>query len=95
MPRLFIRHEPVDCTVTSGFTSGRFTVRKKELTNRGISLDKFDYDYVYGCIAHEGKIWAARSFWIHASGLLVQITSVELEDQPCVQEMLLADMILP
>jgi len=94
MARLFIRHKPVDCTVTSGFTPGRFTVLKQVLVDAGIDLDPYSYDLVYVCIAHNRDIWAARSFWIHADSALVQVRAVVLEDQPCVQEMLLADMIL-
>lgn len=94
MARLFIRHKPVECNVTSGLTPGKFTVRKQVLLDAGLSLDKFDYDYVYVCIAHNNQIWAGRSFWLHGSAVFVQITAVLLEDQQCVQEMLLADMIL-
>jgi hypothetical protein len=95
MARLFIRHEPVDCHVQPGLRAPHvFVVRRLSLTNNGISLDSYLNDCVYVCIVHEGVVWAARSLHSHEDTSLVRILCSKLEDQPCVQQMLLADMLL-
>lgn len=95
MPRLFIRHKPVDCTVTVGASSPHmFLVRRDVLADHRIRLDAYLLDCAYICIAHDGHIWAARSFGAHPESSIVRIQCVKMEDQPCVQEMLLADLIL-
>lgn len=95
MARLFIRHKPVDCTVQVALSSPHlFLVRRDILTYYGIRLDAYLLDCAYVCIAHDGKIWAARSFGAHPESSIVRIQCVPMDDQPCVQEMLLADMIL-
>lgn len=94
MARLFIRHKPVGETVTAGLTQNHFTVRRTTLEKYGISTFNNDMDFTYVCVVHEGTCWAARGFFVHGSGTLVRIQCVNLEDQPCVQQMLLADMIL-
>jgi hypothetical protein len=94
MARLFIRHEPVACTVTHGLSQGKFTVRRQVLQDAGIDVTSYSTDFVYVCIVYKGVVWAGRRFWLHSGGSLVQITAAPMEDQPCVQQMLLADMIL-
>lgn len=95
MARLFIRHQPVDCTVQIGKSNKNlFLVRRSALTDNGIRTDAYLLDCVYVCVAHEGQIYAARSLAVTRDSSIVRIQCVPLEDQPCVQEMLLADMIL-
>lgn len=95
MARLFIRHKPVDCTVAEGLNAPHvFIVRRTSLTDNGISLDAYLLDAAYVCFANSGVIWAARSFYSHPDSALVRVSCVKMDDQPCVQQMLLADMIL-
>lgn len=95
MARLFIRHKPVDCTVQPGVRAPHvFIVRRLVLSEHGIHLDEYLLGCVYVCIVHEGVVWAARSFHSHQDTSLVRVLCSKLEDQQCVQEMLLADMIL-
>lgn len=95
MARLFIRHQPVICTVQQGKSSPHlFLVRRDVLIEHGIRPDAYLLDCVYVCIAHEGQIWAARSISARNDSSIVRVQCVLMEDQPCVQEMLLADMIL-
>ncbi|AXC36496.1 hypothetical protein HOT57_gp52 [Pseudomonas phage phCDa] len=95
MARLFIRHQPVMCTVQQGKTSNHvFLVRRDVLTAHGIRLDSYLLDCAYVCVAHDGQIWAARNLWARPDSLIVRLQCVLMEDQPCVQQMLLADMIL-
>ena len=95
MPRLFIRHKPVDCTVQPGIRAPHvFVMRRSALTDNGLSMDSYIHDCVYVCIVHEGIVWAARSFHGHNDTSLVRVLCVPLEDQSCVQQMLLTDMIL-
>lgn len=95
MPRLFIRHKPVDCTVNVGVSGPHlFLVRRDVLAANGIRLDAYLLDCTYVCVAHDGQIWAARSFGAHPESSIVRLQCVKMEDQPCVQEMLLTDMIL-
>jgi hypothetical protein len=95
MARLFIRHKPVDCNVQMGKSSeNMFLMRRDVLTAHGISLDAYSIDCAYVCVAHEGKIWAVRSFGAHPESSIVRVQCVPLDDQPCVQQMLLTGMIL-
>ena len=94
MPRLFIRHEPVDCTVTEGLRAPHiFIVRRRVLVGHGITLDN-TLDLSYVCFAHNGDVWAARTVYTHPDNSLVRVLCVKMDDQPCVQQMLLTDMIL-
>lgn len=95
MARLFIRHKPVDCNVSPGLnTPGRFMLRRSVLIEHGIRLDAYLTDCAYVCFADKGEIWAASSFYSNTDTELVRVVCVRMEDQSCVQEMLLADMIL-
>lgn len=95
MARLFIRHKPVECTVNVGLSNKHlFLVRRDVLAAGGIHMDAYLLDCAYVCIAHEGVIYAARSFSANYDSSIVRVQCVPLEDQPCVQQMLLTDMIL-
>ena len=95
MPRLSMRHEPVDCTVNVGASSPHlFLVRRDVLAANGIRLDAYLLDCTYICVAHDGQIWAARSFGAHPESSIVRVQCVKMVDQPWVQQMLLADMII-
>lgn len=94
MARLFIRHKPVEETVTHGLTENHFTVRRTTLGKYKISTFNNDLDFVYVCIVHNSLCWAARGFHVHGSGTLVRITCEPFNDDPSGQEMILADMIL-
>lgn len=95
MARLFIRHKPVNCTVQPGLRAPHvFVMRRAVFVDHGLSLDSYILDCVYVCFVHEGTVWAARSFHSHNDTSLVRVLCSPMEDQPCVQEMLLADLIL-
>lgn len=94
MARLFIRHKPVESDILPGFEENRFIMRAEFLPANGISLDNADMDFVYVCIVHNGKCWAARQFIFNDSSVLARIVCVPFNDDPSGQEMLLADMIL-
>lgn len=95
MARLFIRHKPVECAVQPGLRAPHvFIVRRLVLTDHNINMDKYLLDCAYVCFTHEGVVWAARSFHAVNDSSLVRVLCVKLEDQECVQQMLLTDMIL-
>lgn len=94
MARLFIKHQPVECEVSVGHRQGSFNIKKQILVDANLTLLPNTLDVAYVCVVHEASVWAARNFMIHNSSTMVQLTCVKMEDQPCVQEMLLADMIL-
>lgn len=95
MARLFIRHQPVDCNVQPGVRAPHvFVMRRSVLTDHGLSMDAYLLDCAYVCFVHEGIVWAARSFHAVSDSALVRVLCSPMDDQQCVQEMLLADMIL-
>lgn len=95
MARLFYKHEPVECYVQPGVRAPHvFIVTRKTIQLLDINLDEYLSGCVYVCIVHDGVVWAARSFHSHQDTSLVRVLCSKMEDQPCVQEMLLADMIL-
>ena len=95
MARLFIKHQPIDCAVQLGFKAPHvFMVRRKVLTDAGMKMDEYLQFCKYICFVHESAAWAALSMHGHHDTKLVRVLCAKMEDQPCVQEMLLADMIL-
>lgn len=95
MARLFIRHQPVGCEVEESVLGNRFYVYPHILEEHGLYLQygPINTDVAYVCVVASGKCWAARHF-IAMGNKQIRIDCVLLEDQPCVQKMLLADMIL-
>ena len=95
MARMFYNHKPQDIGVERTVNHENvFWVSKSCLQNAGIDTNRLADVCAYVCVASEGHIWAALSMYVTAGGLNVIMKTIKMEDQPCVQEMLLADLIL-
>lgn len=88
MARMFIKHEPIalrNAPVMLGRKDGHMQ----------FNVDGDHYDNpVYVCFVHKGICYAAQERKFFSNGTRVAYFCVPLEDQPCVQQMLLIDMIL-
>lgn len=93
MPRLFIRHKPIEHAVEDSVVSSRFYVSREILQEHGIEYMQHDYDATYVCIVNAGECWAARYFQVMGNKQ-VRIDCVPFSDNQCGKEMILADMIL-
>lgn len=88
MARLFIKHEPVDADVVRVITSGyldAFRVLRSHV--KGIECQ-------YICFVENGVCFAAHSMDRTNANQLIVFYCKPMKDQTCVQQMLLADMIL-
>ena len=94
MPRLFIRHKPVDCVVEDSVNDGMFYVAREILLEHRLSIHGYNnVDVAYVCIVEHGKCWAARSFELMGNKQ-IRIRCVSFDDDPSGQQMVLADIIL-
>lgn len=94
MARLFIKHKPTAIAAVRGLSQGTFSIRVNDLVAAGIEVKTDSLDVVYLCVVEDGKCWAGRSFYIHASRTLVRLTCSNFSNTELGQQMILADMIL-
>lgn len=88
MARLFVKHQPVEAPALRIRTTGyldAFQVPRSYV--KGIECQ-------YVCFTERGVCFAARAMERSKSGQLITFYCKPMEDQPYVQEMLLADLIL-
>ena len=95
MTRLFIRHQPVDCLVEESVQDNRFYIYPQILHEHGLvqGYGPNNTDPAYVCIVSNGECWAARHF-TKMGNKQVRIDCVPFNEDPCGQQMVLADMIL-
>lgn len=94
MARLFIRHKPSIIATVRALNRGTFTIRVNDLVAAGIEVKTDSLDVAYLCVVEDGRCWAGRSFFIHASRTLARLTCADFSDTELGQQMILADMIL-
>lgn len=94
MPRLFIKDVPSNITVVHGLKDGSFTIRVNDLVAAGVTVNEDSLDACYLGIVADGKCWAGRNFYIHASRTLVRVVCADFSDTDLGKQMVLADMIL-
>lgn len=89
MVRLFIKHEPVDAyPIKLNFpTGGTVAFQVLRPAVKGVECQ-------YICFVFNGICYAAKSMERSRAGGVITFYCKPMEDQPCVQQMLLADMIL-
>ena len=94
MPRLFIRHRPVECVVEKSVNDYVFYLPKHTFNRFGLSAAEGpnNTDVAYVCVVDEGKCYAARRVSIMGNKEQ-RICCVPIEGLSG-QEMILTDMIL-
>lgn len=88
MVRLFIKHNPVEAPVLKVESVGvtvAFQVPRSYV--KGIECK-------YICFVEKGVCYAARAMLRSNYGQVITFYCKPMEDQPCVQEMILTDMVL-
>jgi hypothetical protein len=94
MARLFIRHKPVDCVVESSVNNNVFYLDRHVLFDHKLQVySPNNCDVTYVCIVSDGQCWDARSFNVMGNKQ-VRVNCIPFNEDPCGQQMILADMIL-